>query len=210
MLPFSSSVSRRLAFLHRIARGSLLRLPRYYQDAPTSRRPSRPIRCSFIDRYRIASASKRGVAVGRLLFGTAPVPRSSRFDRAGERRDLPGSCTVPSRTCSALRPRRTSPLKPITMGAVLPSLLRTRSAPPHSNLSGLNHTACSLAVYASQLGLLRSTPRKTRFSLTATLGEAGLEPAGLFSKVSLSDLNSFRFDPPSPGLSWRTRQRWLA
>src|SRR6266498_1701708 len=42
MFPFNSSVTRPLASLHRIARGSVLRLPRYYQGAPTSHRPSRP------------------------------------------------------------------------------------------------------------------------------------------------------------------------
>jgi hypothetical protein len=44
VFPRSSSVGRRLASLHRIARGSLLRLPRYHQGAPTSCRPSRPTR----------------------------------------------------------------------------------------------------------------------------------------------------------------------
>ena len=39
MFPLNGSVTRRLASLHRIPRGSVLRLPRYHQDAPTSRRP---------------------------------------------------------------------------------------------------------------------------------------------------------------------------
>jgi hypothetical protein len=47
-------------------------------------------------------------AVCRLLIGTAPVPQSSSFARArGDEQDLPGSWAAPSRTCSALRPRRT-------------------------------------------------------------------------------------------------------
>ena len=51
-------------------------------------------------------------------------------------------------------------------------------------LSRLHHPACTLAVYASQLGLLRQTPRKTRFPLTATLGGRGLSPLGLQQEVS--------------------------
>jgi len=59
-------------------------------------------------------------------------------------------------------------------------------------LSRLNHTACSLAVYASQLGLLRQTPRKTRFPLTATLGGTGLSPARLLQEVSTLRFRSHR------------------
>ena len=75
------------------------------------------------------------------------------------------------------------------------------------HLSRLNHTACSLAVYASQLGLLRSTPRKTRYPLTATPGGAGFEPAGLLSKVSLRNVTSHHVVPPLPSFAWRTSRR---
>jgi hypothetical protein len=49
-----------------------------------------------------------------------------------------------------------------------------------------------------------STPRKTRYPLAANLGGAGLEPAGLHSKVSLGNVTSHHFDPPSPSFAWRT------
>jgi hypothetical protein len=75
------------------------------------------------------------------------------------------------------------------------------------HVSRLYHTARSLAVYASQLGLLRSTPRKTRYPLMATPGGAGLEPAGLQSKVSLRNVTSHYVDPPLPGFAWRTNRR---
>ena len=52
---------------------------------------------------------------------------------------------------------------------MLPSANLTASAPANSNLSGLNHTAYTLAVYASQLGSRRRTLRKTRFRLVANL-----------------------------------------
>lgn len=59
-----------------------------------------------------------------------PVPQSSSFVRAhGERRDLPGSWAAPSRTCSALRPRRTECVRPLTTHSMLPSVRLTTSAP---------------------------------------------------------------------------------
>src|SRR5258708_8314116 len=81
MFPISSSLTRRLASLRRIARDSLLRLPRYHQGVPTSCRPFRPTHFSFVWRYHalLRLMSKRGVAVCRLLVGTAPVPQSSSF-----------------------------------------------------------------------------------------------------------------------------------
>lgn len=72
VFPSSRSVTRRLASLHRIARGSLLRLRGYHQGAPTSRRPSRPtsrVRRA-IPRTTAITRGKRGVAGGRLLVGT--------------------------------------------------------------------------------------------------------------------------------------------
>jgi hypothetical protein len=51
------------------------------------------------------------------------------------------------------------------------------------------------------------TPRKTRFPLAANLGGAGLESAGLLSKVSLCNVTSHHFDPPSPSFAWRTNRR---
>jgi hypothetical protein len=73
------------------------------------------------------------------------------------------------------------------------------------HLSRLNHTACSLAVYASRLGLLRSTPRKTRFPLAAILDGAGLSPVGLHQEVPLCA--STHIVSPRRGLSWRTNRR---
>ncbi len=76
------------------------------------------------------------------------------------------------------------------------------------HLSRLNHTACSLAVYASQLGLLRSTPRKTRFPLAANLGGTGLSPVGLLHEVSTPCCSThITLFPPPQGFPWRTRPR---
>ena len=63
---------------------------------------------------------------------------------------------------------------------LLPSDSVTSSAPTLIFVSGLNHTACSLAVYASRLSFSPTgivQPRKTRFRLVVNLCRAGLAPA---------------------------------
>ena len=75
-------------------------------------------------------------------------------------------------------------------------------ASTHTNdISGLYHTALTLAVYASQPGST-SGPRKTRYRLGASLGRvdgAKLTSTRIRYEVSLSS-----WHPPPPGFSWRT------
>ena len=122
--------------------------------------PSVPLRSlSFAKRYHglLLVVRQRGVAVGRLLVGTAPVPQSSAFDSHSWRWwDLPGSSATPLRTCPALRPRRTGCAKATNDASDVAFRAVDGVGSAFSHLSRLNHTACSLAVYASQLGLLRS------------------------------------------------------
>ena len=75
----------------------------------------------------------------------------------------------------------------------------------HMLISGLNHAARVLAVYASSL-LLSGHPlqRKTRYRPGASLGRTGLSPAGSLRKVSTILPTSL---PPFPGFAWRTRSR---
>jgi len=209
VFPFSSSVSRRLASLHRIARGSLLRLPRYHQGAPTSCRPSRqtPFRSSGDATHhcgaRGSGESLLAGSLSELRRCLNPLP-SSALVEIGRISQVPGQ---PLREHALLF----DPGGPAASGhcdasdIAFPSVDSVGSAFRH--LSRLNHTACSLAVYASQLGLLRLTPRKTHYPLTATLGGAGLEPAGLHSKVSLRNITSHHVDPPSPSFAWRSNRR---
>jgi len=209
MFPSNSSVTRRLASLCRIARGSLLRLLRYHQGAPTSHRPSRQTR------FRSSGDTTHHCGTrgsGELLF-PAPLrncagasilflrPRSWRA--AGSPRFLGSPFT--NMLCSSTPADLPCPATHDTGGVAFPTVDSVGSASRH--LSRLNHTACSLAVYASQLGLLRSTPRKTRFPLTATLRGTGFEPAGLHPKVSLGNVSSHYFDPPSPSFAWRSNRR---
>src|SRR5205807_9535332 len=148
--------------------GSVLRLRRYYQGAPTSHHPSRPAPFRSLGRYHglLLAVRQRGVAVDRLLVGTTPVPRSSAFvSHSWRRRDLPGSSATPVRTCPALRPRRTACIRPICDARDIAFRMADDVGSAFSHISRLNHTACSLAVYASQLGLLRSNT--TQASLPA-------------------------------------------
>jgi hypothetical protein len=109
--------------------GSVPPLRWYYEGTPTSRRTS-----------HVTSFPSIG--------GTLP------HDEARIRRDLPGSCRSPMRTCSALGPRwdlRAGPLRPRRSStSVLPSAFCNGVGSHIYLISGLYHTACTLAVYASQ------------------------------------------------------------
>ena len=89
--------------------------------------------------------------------------------------------------------------------SVLPSAILTASAPTITLLSGLNHTAYPLPVYASP----RALPHATQHSVPA----AGLAlPGGI--GYPLGSIRRFRcLVPPSPGFpgapeSESLRQRW--
>jgi hypothetical protein len=157
MFPISSSLTRRLASLRRIARDSLLRLPRYHQGVPTSCRPSSPTHFSFVWRYHalLPVMRKRGVAVCRLLVGTAPVPQSSSFARAhGDEAGSPRFLGSPfaNMLCSSTPADR---MRPATAThPILPSVQLTTSAPrsvtfrgsitqPARSLSTLRGSDCS-------------------------------------------------------------------
>src|SRR5216683_4461748 len=80
---------------------------------------------------------------------TCALPISSRsVGGNGWASQVPGG---PSRACPALRPRRERHAKPLRRVDVAFRNFGTRRLPPLS-ISGLNHTACALAVYASQPG----------------------------------------------------------
>src|SRR5438477_7964472 len=75
-----------------------------------------------------------------------------------------------------------------------------RRLPRQILISGLNHTACALAVYASQGGLLH------RHARLASGWLASLVRAGMITRWVLP--KGFRFlHPPFPGFAWRTQIR---
>jgi hypothetical protein len=196
-----------LASLHRIPRGSVLRFPRYYHGAPTpaARFASLP---SFAKRYHglLQVARAAGSCCCRLLLGTAPVPQSSAFDSHSWRHaGSPRFLDIPFANSPALRPRRTSHIRPIAMHEMLPSARLTASAPRSVTFRG------SITQPARSLSTLRGsdcsdrTRRKTRFPMAASLTGAGLSPAGLHQEVSTLCLQLTSF--PLPEASWRTSRR---
>ena len=60
-----------------------------------------------------------------------------------------------------------------TDAGAAPAIRQRRGLTTIREISGLNHTAFDLAVYASQVTVTRS-PRKTRFRLLAQLCRTGL------------------------------------
>jgi hypothetical protein len=166
---------RRLASLHWLRPGGVRQLLRYYQDAMTSRRPSR---CTSLP----------------SLGGTSMLTRSvrSRADECAARawicspgfssRDLIEETTGPPKFLENLKcpfamfqsdSGRTVRTRPLQCGSV--ALGRTTAKAPAKGLSKLNSMAFGLAVYASPSAL----PRTTQDSLPAA-GQA--LPDGLFTR----------------------------
>ena len=61
--------------------------------------------------------------------------------------------------CPALRPRQDRRVRPYDVVGSAPAMSTTKASHDRINLSGLNHTAWTLAVYASQSGLPQSHAR---------------------------------------------------
>src|SRR6185436_9633895 len=196
MFPFNSSVTRRLASLHRIARGSLLRLPQYYQGAPTSHRP---FRLALFRSPGGTTDCRSSSGSGELLLAGSSSELHAGASilcldsHSWRRRDLPGSSATPlaNMLCSPTPADRMH--QALAMHAMLPSVRLTTSAPHSVTFRG------SITRPVRSLSTLRSsdcsdrTPRKTRFPLAANLGGTGFSPAGLLQEVSTLCFNSHRF-----------------
>ena len=159
MFPFNSSVTRRLPSFHRIARDSLLRLLRYYEGAPTSHRPFRlalfrspggtthccsPRGSGELLLAGSSSVLRAGASILCLRLTLVETVGSPRFP-GNPFANMPRSSTPADRMHQALCDARDVAFRAADdVGSAF------------SHVSRLNHTACSLAVYASQLGLLRS------------------------------------------------------
>src|SRR6266545_3723736 len=208
MSPSNDSVTRHPPSLHRIAPGRLLRLLRYYGDAPRpcrlSHRASSPPGSTTPRASGFAPTGKETLSpTGQeLLFLRCPRPDSPRWRRQG----VPGSWETPMPACPALRPRWNLSARPFTRR--LGTAFRISAIPSASTtapISGLNHAAYELAVYASQCW----SPNTTQDSLPAggqPLPGGSQYPLGLTRRFPrcLPLLTSL---PPSPGLTWRTAPR---
>src|SRR5882724_8147046 len=150
IFPSSGSVSR-----HPLpstgSLGSVPPLRRYYGNARTPGHPS-----------RLASFPSLGATTVRPLLSPLPPAWGATLQGRGLSRGSPSRSVGgngwasqvpggPSRACPALRPRRDRHAKPLRRVDVAFRNFGTRRLPPLS-ISGLNHTACALAVYASQPG----------------------------------------------------------
>ena len=208
MFPLDGSVIRRLASLHRLRAG--YRSP---ASSVLSRRSDflPPIPRRFVSSLRGTTHLCAWPGSGELLFaGSSSVLRRclnplpafrSRGD--GWISQVPWQPLLANMPCSSTPADRVHQAS--SMPSMLPSVCFTTSAPHLGPFRGLSHTACSLAVYASQLGLLRHTPRKTRFPLTATLSGTGFSPARLLRRFPLCDSN--HIVSSSSRLPWRTEWR---
>lgn len=171
------------------------------RGAPTPCRPFRLAPVPLAGRYRYALASS-------LPWDQALRPTGQGFGEpvsplrcpSRKRQGLPGSSGTPCAHALFSDPGGTS-APGHSSASVLPSALSTASAPTINPLSGLHHTAWTLAVYASPPGL--PGQRKTRFRLLAKLCRAGFRlPAGFQYRVSAMITSR----PPCRGLSWRTER----
>ena len=160
-------------------------------STPPSCRPSRvasfPSLRSTADAPQASLPRMQGAAPsGPGLFTGFPKPVRRR-----RRQELPGSWRTPLCTCPALRPRRDLCARPLLRFGVA---FRLSNGVGSRNylISELNHTARTLAVYASQGGLL---PRHARLA------------SGWLASLSrqsclLGPMKGFRlhrsYHPPSP------------
>ena len=152
--------------------GSVPPLRRYYEALRLPAARPAALRCLRLAVSRshprfapvAAGCAGRGPGVGHPV---APAGTCREGDGASQ---VPGEPRV-SVPCS---PTPAGPRAPGHCGAATrPSVTLTTSAPAMMSISGLNRTARSLAVYASQRRVTPA-PRKTRFRLLARLCRAGL------------------------------------
>jgi len=139
-----------------------------------------PSACGDRRAPKLRSARGVGAHRGSREDLTRPLPggRSLRRRRQG----LPGSWGTPLCTCPAPRPRWAGTARLTTAAPVLPSDVRTTSA-PRFRLSGLTHAARTLAVYASPRGLPQRDARLASGCSTSLAGRGWL-PAGSLYEVS--------------------------
>jgi len=162
MFPPNGSSRPACASLPRACSGSIPLARRYYRKL---RLPATPAHASLRlgYAYHLAPACSLPTATRRRHCGTRNVG-SGVPDRCSEfqwrRQGLPGSWGAPARTCPALRPRRDLGAWPVRRPGVAFRRL-DNVGPRDAVISGLNHTACTLAVYASQ----RRLPDATQDSL---------------------------------------------
>jgi hypothetical protein len=181
----SGSMIRRLASLPWLRLGAVRQLQRYYQDAMTSRRPSRRAPLPSLGGTSVALASVRSSAGECAAEAWSWSPGGSGRDVAEETRGSPKflgnlACPFAHVLSDAGRTART---RPVRCSSVAPGPPGAKA--PTNGLSTPNSTAFGLAVYASQLRIT-PPPRKTRFRLLVRLYRVGFPPTRFLREVSRS------------------------
>ena len=135
-----------------------------------------------------------------LIAGSFPVRQVGTPNRTCTRRQsaLPSFRVTPVSACPALRPRPRLATMPVRWFGVAPATSTTKAAATII-ISRLNHTASTLAVYASRFGFPYTG--KTRFRRVANPYRVGFEPTGLHRRIS-SRLRQPIYSN-APGFAWR-------
>jgi hypothetical protein len=115
------------------------------------------VRTTYVSARLLPPAARHNPRGPGTLGAASPFPLA-RFRWRWQ--GLPGSWGAPVRTCPALRPRRDLGTRPARCSGVAFRRLEDVGS-RNAVISGLNHTACTLAVYASQ----RRLPDATQDSL---------------------------------------------
>src|SRR6266542_2647440 len=185
MSPSSDSVTRHPPSLHRIASGRLLRLLWYYGDAPRpcrlSHQASSSARQYHPMRFHFAPSGREALppAGQELLFLRCPRPETQDGDDWASQ--VPGRPPCPH--ALLLDPGGTSAPGHLRRLSVAFRLSATASASTTAPISGLNHTAYELAVYASCATLAADHARLASGCWPTFAGRECL-PAGSRKKVS--------------------------
>ena len=148
------------ASLHRVPSGGVSLLPRYYQALRLPIAPPAALRFPSLGgtihartvcspRWSVPHRGARGFCSPRRY----PPGDLSRMETIGP----PTFLGNPLCRCPALRPRQDRPHQAIRCDDAAPA--RTKTKAPTKPISGLNHTAWALAVYASQDGSLHHHAR---------------------------------------------------
>ena len=188
MFPSNGSMIRRLASLPRVLPGPVPRLPRYYQGAMTSCRPSR--RTSFpslggTTAFTRSFRSRGGRVRRRRAWSWSPGISGREFVRGDDRiSQVPGE--PPLCSCPALRPRQDRRIRPLRCRSVAPAM-RTAKAPDDEVFRG------SITRLSDWLSTLRRAgcPATTQDSLPAA-GQAlpdGLYPQGSIERFQMCFLH---------------------
>ena len=157
--------------------------------------PFAPRFVSFARHYH-RFAPVRSPEAGRLPEGLDHFYRGARRLTTVEKTDLPGSWATRAYMPRSSTPATSAPRPLQDRRCRLP-----RSRPRrlrHAPVSGLHHAACTLSVYASPPG---SPPDSATLGLVASLGRAGLSPAGSrrWFPSCISPLHGILHHQASPG-----------